>query len=602
MPLRHTFSRGERDSEKSVEHQGICFTVQFPQPPVGEMTGNAYTRLATMNNIETRRELWSNTARLPYNGMVALVVYAESKLDVVFCKIVVRDLDRLVGDIAEVTLQPYEPCDFATLYRWQSPKFLQHHQIFPVMFLVGFNKILYVVHEPILRALQAIRPETLPLLEYLAPDTPPELSDISMEPPRYCLARKFTFNLNSVVQSHPRAAVGASQQLSLEPLCENSRARCENMLREYSTLERDQAKALARALCSRVACIQGLPGSGKSFIGSLLTRIVIEASVSPVLIVCYTNHALDQFLCHILDVGITSLVRIGGQCTEQRLEKYNLNNLLKFIPRHELKPLYEMLDANAYAIADALAMVNTDMRKPTWASLKRFLADNYRDEYDRFEGQSFALFRKGWQVAGCADILDYWIQGLDSSSHQSRVSRPQRSNVWVWNISKRHASLAKWVKAMKSNMVDKLTRAQKSYSETLKKIEAVKEEADVDVLKRVKIIGIATTGVAKYQQKIVAVAPPVVICEEAGEVLETQIMACLTPACQHLVLIGDHKQLRPQITEYNLSVESVEGKRYALDVSLFERLVAPTSGLPLWKLTEQHRMRPQISQLLRTLF
>ncbi|KAG2767523.1 hypothetical protein PC129_g18647 [Phytophthora cactorum] len=52
-----------------------------------------------------------------------------------------------------------------------------------------------------------------------------------------------------------------------------------------------------------------------------------------------------------------------------------------------------------------------------------------------------------------------------------------------------------------------------------------------------------TTGVAKYQQKIASVAPPVVICEEAGEVLEAQLMACLTPACQQLVLIGDHKQL-----------------------------------------------------------
>ncbi|KAF1773693.1 P-loop containing nucleoside triphosphate hydrolase [Phytophthora cactorum] len=57
--------------------------------------------------------------------------------------------------------------------------------------------------------------------------------------------------------------------------------------------------------------------------------------------------------------------------------------------------------------------------------------------------------------------------------------------------------------------VDVLARAQNAYNDTMKKIEAVKEEADVEVLKRVQIIG---------TQKIASVAPPVVICEEAGEV------------------------------------------------------------------------------------
>ncbi|RLN62815.1 hypothetical protein BBP00_00004512 [Phytophthora kernoviae] len=136
----------------------------------------------------------------------------------------------------------------------------------------------------------------------------------------------------------------------------------------------------------------------------------------------------------------------------------------------------------------------------------------------------------------------------------------------------------------------------------MKKLEIAKQQADVEMLQRVQIIGMTTTGVAKNQKKIAAVAPRVVICEEAGEVLEAQLMTCLSPACQQLVLIGDHKQLRPHIADYNLSVESAIGKRFALDVSLFERLVAPASGLPFWMLTEQHRMRPQISQLLRMLF
>jgi AAA domain len=69
-------------------------------------------------------------------------------------------------------------------------------------------------------------------------------------------------------------------------------------------------------------------------------------------------------------------------------------------------------------------------------------------------------------------------------------------------------------------------------------------------------------------------------------------------------LIGDHQQLRPQINNYELSRESSRGVQYALDVSLFERLVNPpanhrASCLPYTTLETQRRMHPSISQLIR---
>ena len=72
--------------------------------------------------------------------------------------------------------------------------------------------------------------------------------------------------------------------------------------------------------------------------------------------------------------------------------------------------------------------------------------------------------------------------------------------------------------------------------------------------------------------------------------LEAHIVASLTPSCQHLILIGDHQQLRPNPTVYELA------KTYNLDVSLFERLIR--NGGAFSKLEIQHRMRPEISKLL----
>jgi len=54
-------------------------------------------------------------------------------------------------------------------------------------------------------------------------------------------------------------------------------------------------------------------------------------------------------------------------------------------------------------------------------------------------------------------------------------------------------------------------------------------------------------------------------------------------------------QLRPKVESYHLSVQS--GGGHNLNASLFERLV--TSGFPHASLTVQHRMHPDISELVR---
>ncbi|KAL8011384.1 putative P-loop containing nucleoside triphosphate hydrolase, DNA2/NAM7 helicase, AAA [Plasmopara halstedii] len=597
MPLKHTNSRSERESGRRIERHGLCINVQFQQPSTAEMIGK---KLKGQN--KSRKELWEKTGRLPYNGMVALVAYIDGSLEVIFCQIVSREIDNLVKDIAEITLKPFEVQDFTLFELWQHSSSIRPQCR---ILLLEFNKIFYIAYEPVLRALQTLEPSILPFLEYLAPETAPRQGAIDMEAPLYCLTDNFTFDLSSVIRTYPNLAVDRPQSLHLKPLEQNSRDTCEAALVRYSALERDQAKALVEALSSRVACIQGLPGTGKSYIGSMLTNIIIEAKISPVLVVCYTNHALDQFLCHLLDIGITNLVRIGGQCKEPRLEKYNLNNLPRNYQRYELKRLYDTLDQNADAIATALRALESQTRRPTWKTLKWFLETHYPDIYDSFAERNSELYEDGWEVAGYDDILDYWIQGEDLNFLRRQTLSNEwtrNSNVWMWSLAARRDALAEWTVALRSGLVEELIKAQKSYMETMTKIQTVRHQADVGVLQHVRIIGMTTTGVAKNQEKIASVAPPVVICEEAGEVLEAQLITCLSPSCQQLVLIGDHQQLRPHVADHNLSVDSSIGKRFALDISLFERLVAPSSGLPFWMLTEQHRMRPQISQLIRMLF
>ena len=50
-------------------------------------------------------------------------------------------------------------------------------------------------------------------------------------------------------------------------------------------------------------------------------------------------------------------------------------------------------------------------------------------------------------------------------------------------------------------------------------------------------------------------APRVVMVEEAAEILEAHVLSSLSPRTKQLVMIGDHKQLRPKVECYELSVQ-----------------------------------------------
>lgn len=59
-----------------------------------------------------------------------------------------------------------------------------------------------------------------------------------------------------------------------------------------------------------------------------------------------------------------------------------------------------------------------------------------------------------------------------------------------------------------------------------------------------QVIGMTTTGAAKYRQILQQLKPRLVIIEEAAEVLEAHTITSLSKECQHLILIGDHQQVR----------------------------------------------------------
>lgn len=192
-----------------------------------------------------------------------------------------------------------------------------------------------------------------------------------------------------------------------------------------------------------------------------------------------------------------------------------------------------------------------------------------------------------------------WTPKVDASEnikkHLFKSTMSQSQAKEVTNISALEPQ-AKWQLynywSMKKyqNMIGKNKYSFDEYTKQCEEFKMAKQASHRYVFESSDVIGLTTTGAAKHQHIIHMVKPKIVIIEEAAEVLESHIVSALSAGTQHLILIGDHKQLRPKPNEYELV------RKYNLDVSLFERLVK--HQLPHATLNIQHRMRPEIAQLV----
>jgi len=97
-----------------------------------------------------------------------------------------------------------------------------------------------------------------------------------------------------------------------------------------NNLDESQLEAIKHCLTSKLALIQGPPWTGKTHVGTIVTNIFKQnlKKDSKILVVCFTNHALDQFLENILKYNVNEddIVRIGGRCKNENIKKLVLNN------------------------------------------------------------------------------------------------------------------------------------------------------------------------------------------------------------------------------------------------------------------------------------
>eukprot|EP00347_Sterkiella_histriomuscorum_P021254 403334658 len=103
---------------------------------------------------------------------------------------------------------------------------------------------------------------------------------------------------------------------------------------QQAKFDQSQTKAVRTCLYKELAIIQGPPGTGKTYVGEHYVRLMIEnrdlwrEKKGPILLVCYTNHALDQFL-NLISKYTQSFLRFGGRCKDEVLKQHQIREYIK---------------------------------------------------------------------------------------------------------------------------------------------------------------------------------------------------------------------------------------------------------------------------------
>ncbi|XP_026819027.1 NFX1-type zinc finger-containing protein 1-like [Rhopalosiphum maidis] len=473
--------------------------------------------------------------------------------------------------------------------------------------------------------------------------------------------------------------------------------------KEQLKLDDTQYRAFKAALTQEFTVIQGPPGTGKTFIGLKIMKTIInnlyynQCLSKPILVVCYTNHALDQFMEGILSFT-NKVIRIGGQSKSKIIEEYSLRNITRMYKRsittnrglrnvqeqvktimnsiNYFKTVSEVVSYNAgilelsllkngmpkkyhgffktslnllswlfhdskYFDVDPIGFItktNQDLINKIYHSEKLLKIEKEIDESDdgdeQYESNTSDLTQNYKDVViysmtldnikySCLELLEenirlenlsnldinYYNEFEEAKFNFDMMEKLHNYFENMLNLVDVYTELPKsikdlnllsmserwslyyfWVRETKEMINPKIMNYEEKYTQIFKQYSELRELENIELLNKMHVIALTTTGAAKHRIMLEGLESPIVVVEEAAEVLEAHIVSSLTRHCQHLILIGDHKQLRPSNAVYKLA------KNFNFDISLFERMV--NNEVPCYTLGEQHRMRPEIVSLI----
>ncbi|XP_056376825.1 NFX1-type zinc finger-containing protein 1-like [Hyla sarda] len=682
--------------------------------PVCTRAGIVHEVKFSTSNLKHVR--WEISKRLLYGSLVCLS--KDNFRNMLFATVA----DRSVDDLPKGSI--------ALIFTEESRQQLIKYAVDDTFLMIEATAY-FEAYRHVLEGLKEMAASEVPFQNYIV------LCNTAMSPPLYLSQNPSGFTLEKLLQSGNSTLQqdhSTRAPFSLHTALSNMHLKRQFNVLDSSTwptkeelqLDQSQFRALQMALTSELAIIQGPPGTGKTYVGLKIMHALLNNSNlwkqgnSPILVVCYTNHALDQFLEGVLKYSKCSIVRVGSRSNSEIMQKCSLMNirrqrsrqklpgymralhaelsderelhqnkliekaallqnatqgvlheniLEKYIPPHHFRNLMltkEYLEIESDSeissiILEWLGISAIYQKAPEKKEdVKLWDIENFLEENDELSGESMRTVdaaddefikvsdeaelaeaermieedddiknqirearrvaertkkeslvfvpnekenedletdtelddQDGWEIpAKTKKKLKKRIKHeLHETSHMNEEECELIVDLWQLSLKKRWEVYRCWRSKYLCDIRNEVFTLENLYQIVVNRTAELRNQEDLLILQEADIIGMTTTGAARLRNLLQNVQPKIVIVEEAAEVLEAHIITTLSSSCQHLILIGDHQQLRPSTTVYELA------KSFNLEVSMFERLIR--MKVPYVRLDYQHRMRPEIAQLL----
>nr|XP_034330562.1 NFX1-type zinc finger-containing protein 1 [Crassostrea gigas] len=296
--------------------------------PICDKSGLSYRICFDVDNLKFVR--WESSKRLIFGSLVCLS--RDGFRTMLFASVSNREVKLISKGIVDLKFEKTHE-EMAALPR-------------DARFVMAETTAYFEAYKHVLHGLQNMH--RIPFEKYIV-----RCETDVIKPPRYLLRRNITYDLRPLVDDDivlqgekKLRKVGIS--ISHEPNYNFSplSAKCANIkIMDFEkwpsatqlNLDGSQYKAVQRALTNEFVITQGPPGTGKTYIGLKIVRALLHnykvwntnlngaVEHKPMLIVCYTNHALDQFLEGIIECYNGDILRVGGRSSSEVLKQYNIS-------------------------------------------------------------------------------------------------------------------------------------------------------------------------------------------------------------------------------------------------------------------------------------
>jgi hypothetical protein len=320
-------------------------------------------------------------------------------------------------------------------------------------------------------------------------------------------------------------------------------------------------------------------GTGKSFIGALLAKSIYLYTEQTILVVCYTNHALDDILESLLKIGIPAhdMVRLGGKSTTAT------------------EPLKIQHQARGKRTGDQWTIINELKNKaemlsaPMLRSFDKYSSDSVRyDDIMLLLEFDFPIYFEAFTVPESEDgmiivggdgkaikptyLIERWCNNHDAGVLKL-WSMQDPTIAFIWNLlsDERQEMCRNWEHSITKQNIQEFCEDAEKYTSVLDKLSQAQNAGNSDIFQTKRIVGCTTTAAAKYSEDMKTFNADVLLVEEAGEILESHILTALGLQTSQVILIGDHKyaltQLWPRLglTLFFLQAIATQSEQLCID-------------------------------------